>query len=91
MNKLNSEEIKKSVQGTKVDSQIVSEILKSTTTTSSLKDRISFGSSGYAEQKRMITDRIQKINNFRSEITNRENELSNSLDKLSEKISELIK
>lgn len=91
LNKLNSEEIKKSVQGTKIDSQIVSKIIKSTTITSSLKDRISFGSSGYIEQKRMITDRIQKINNFRSEITNRENELSNSLDKLSEKISKLIK
>jgi argininosuccinate lyase len=91
LNKLTISEIKKSVQGTKVDPNIVSEIIMSTTIVSSLKDRISFGSSGYNEQKRMIKDRIKKTNDYRVKITTRENELSNALEKLDEKISILIK
>ena len=91
LNKLTANEIKKSVEGTKVDSQIVSEIIQSTTIVSSLRDRVSFGSSGYAEQKRMIKDRIKKINDYRTNITKRENELSNALKRLDEKISIFIK
>ena len=91
LNKLTTGEIKKSVQGTKVDPKIISEIIKSTTIVSSLKDRISFGSSGYAEQKRMIQDRIKKINDYRTNTTKRENEISNALENLSKKISILIK
>ena len=88
---MTTNEIKKSVQGTKVDQKIVSEILKSTTIVSSLTDRISFGSSGYAEQKRMIEDRVKKINDYRTNTTKRENEISNALESLAEKISILIK
>ena len=58
ISKLTSTEIKKSVVGTKVDPKIVSKIISSTTVISSLKDRKSYGSSGYDEQKRMISDRI---------------------------------
>ena len=91
LNKLTVKEIKKSVEETKVDPKIVSKILESTTIASSLKDRISFGSSGYAEQKRMIQDRIKKINDYRTNTTKRENEISNALKNLAEKISVLIK
>ena len=91
LNKLTANEIKKSVEGTKVDPKIVSEIIQSTTIVSSLRDRVSFGSSGYAEQKRMIKDRIKKINDYRTNITKRENELSNALKRLDEKISIFIK
>ena len=91
LTKLTTNEIKKSVQGTSVNPSIVSEIIKSTTITSSLKDRVSFGSSGYSEQKRMIENRIQKINEYRTKTTKRENELSESLSKLDKKISLLIK
>ncbi|MFZ8937739.1 MAG: argininosuccinate lyase [Nitrosopumilaceae archaeon] len=91
LNKLTSREIKKSVEGTKVNPNIVSEIIKTTTTVSSLQDRVSFGSSGYAEQKRMIKNRMKKINDFRTNTTKRENELSNALKTLDEKISYLIK
>ena len=89
--KLTLNEIKKSAQETKVNPSIVSEVIKSTTTVSSLKDRISFGSSGYSEQKRMIESRIHKINEYRIKTTKRENDLSASLSKLAEKISILIK
>ena len=91
LTKLTSNEIKKSIQGTNVNPSIVSEIIKSTTITSSLKDRVSFGSSGYSEQKRMIENRIQKINEYRTKSTKRENELSESLSKLDKKISLLTK
>jgi len=91
LTKLSSNEIKKSVEGTNVTTSIVSEIIKSTTITSSLKDRVSFGSSGYSEQKRMIENRIQKINEYRTKTTKRENELSESLSKLDKKISLLTK
>ncbi len=58
---------------------------------SSLKDRISFGSSGYAEQTRMIKDRTKKINDYRTKTTKRENEISNALESLAEIVSNLIK
>ena len=91
LNKLTSSEIKKSVEGTKVNPTTVAEIIKTTTTISSLQDRVSFGSSGYAEQKRMIKSRMKKINDLRTNTTKRENELSKALELLDEKISNLIK
>ena len=91
LGKLSLSEIKKSIDGTKVNPSVVSEVIKSTDTVSSLKERISFGSSGYSEQKRMIETRMQKINESRIKMTKRENDLSNSLEKLEKKISILIK
>lgn len=91
LKQLTNNEIKKSVEGTKVDPKIVSEIIQSTTTTSSLKDRISQGSSGYSEQKRMISERIEKINDNRTALSHQENQISNALQELDKKISELIK
>ncbi|NIM25980.1 MAG: argininosuccinate lyase [Nitrososphaeria archaeon] len=91
LKQLTKKEIKKAVEGTKVDPKIVLDIIKSTTTTSSLKDRISQGSSGYSEQKRMIKERIDQINNQRTILSNQENHISNALNELEEKISELIK
>ena len=91
LNKLTSTEIKKSVEGTKVNPTTVAEIIKTTTTVSSLQDRISFGSSGYSEQKRMIKNRTKKINDLRTNTTKRENDLSNALEALDQKISNLIK
>lgn len=91
LNTLTQDQIKKSVEGTKVDPKLVSEIISTTTTKSSLKDRISLGSSGYSEQKRMISDRMEKINQQRTTLTTQENHLTNALRELEEKISILIK
>ena len=91
ISKLTSTEIKKSVVGTKVNPKIVSKIISSTTVTSSLKDRKSYGSSGYDEQKRMISDRIQKINNYRTDITNRENKINLSIENLEKQVNEIIR
>ncbi|QLH05932.1 argininosuccinate lyase [Nitrosopumilus ureiphilus] len=91
ISKLSLEQIKKSVSDTKVDPKIVSKIISTTTVVSSLKDRKSFGSSGYDEQKRMISDRIQKINQYRIDVTKRENKISSSVESLTKQIDEIIK
>ncbi len=91
MNKLSMKEISKIAQETKTNPKLIMEIIQSTTITSSLKDRKSFGSSGYDEQKRMIEDRMEKINNYRINATKRDNDISKALDNLSNKITELIK
>ena len=90
ISKLTLSEIKKSVADTKVDPKIVSKIISSTTVVSSLKDRTSFGSSGYDEQKRMITDRTQKINQYRSDVLQRENKINTSIDDLKKQVKAII-
>ena len=90
ISKLTTLEIKKSVNGTKVDPKIISKIISTTSVVSSLKDRKSFGSSGYDEQKRMISDRTQKINTWRSDMATRENKIKSSLDELQKLVNEII-
>jgi len=90
ISKLTLPEIKKSVIDTKVDPKIVSKIISSTTVVSSLKDRKSFGSSGYDEQKRMISDRTQKINQYRSDVLQRENKINTSIDDLKKQVKAII-
>ena len=90
ISKLTLTEITKSVKDTDVAPAIVSKIISNTTIVSSLKDRKSLGSSGYAEQKRMLSDRIKKINDYRTEITLRENKIKSSLQELENQISKII-
>ena len=89
ISKLSTIEIKKSVEGTKVDSKVVSKIISNTSVVSSLKDRKSFGSSGYDEQKRMISDRTEKINSWRFEMSERENKIKSSLNELQKIVNDL--
>ncbi|KAF6243521.1 argininosuccinate lyase [Nitrosopumilus sp. b1] len=91
LSKLTPSEITKSIQGTGVDSKVVSEIIKNTTVASSLKERKSQGSSGFSEQKRMIENRLSKINAYRGGTVKRDNDVTNSLDALSSKVNELKK
>lgn len=91
LSKLSSSEISKAIKDTKVDPKIVTEIIQSTTISNSLKERVSQGSSGFSEQKRMIAERKTKINDYRTETTHRDNEISNSLENLSNKVKELMK
>jgi|TARA_B100000959_G_scaffold165840_1_gene173705 argininosuccinate lyase len=90
ISKLTTSEIKKSVEGTKVNPKIVSKIISTTSVVSSLKNRQSFGSSGYDEQKRMISDRIQKINTWRSVMSERDNKIKSSIDELQKLVNEII-
>lgn len=90
ISKLTLSEIKKSVVDSKVDPKIVSKIISSTTVVSSLKSRKSYGSSGYDEQKRMISDRIQKINQYRIDMSKRENKINSSINDLEKQIQEIL-
>jgi argininosuccinate lyase len=90
ISKLTTIDIKKSVEGTKVDHKTVSKIISNTSVVSSLKDRKSYGSSGYDEQKRMISERIQKINTWRSDMSKRENKIKSSIDELQKIVDEII-
>ena len=91
ISKLTLSEIKKSVVGTNVDSKIVSKIISTTTVVSSLRDRKSYGSSGYDEQKRMISDRVQKINDYRANISKRENKINSSIEDFTKQVKSIIK
>ncbi len=91
ISKLTPSEIKKSVVDTKVDPKIVSKIISTTTIVSSLKDRKSFGSSGYDEQERMILDRTQKINQYRIDVSERENKINSSIDDFIKQVNVIIK
>ncbi len=90
ISKLTLQQIKKSVEGTKVDPKIVSGIISTTTVVSSLKDRRSHGSSGYDEQKRMISERTQKINQYRTDVSDRENKIISSISSLEKQVQKII-
>ena len=91
ISKLTLSEIKQSVVGTSVDSKIVSKIISTTTVVSSLRDRKSYGSSGYDEQKRMISERVQKINDYRVKISKRENKINSSIEDFTKQVESIIK
>ncbi len=90
ISKLTIKEIKKSVSDTRVDPKTVSKIISTTTVVSSLKDRRSYGSSGYDEQKRMIPVRIQKINSYRMDMTERKDKINSSIKYLEKQVYEII-
>lgn len=74
-----------------VDANLVSKIIQSTTITSSLNDRVSQGSSGISEQKRMIQHRLKKISMYKTGTTKRENEVKAAFENLSLKVKNLTK
>ena len=79
------------IKGKEVSLKLLMELIQSTTITSSLHDRKSQGSSGISEQKRMIKDRMGKINAYQRGIKNRSNQVQNSLNNLNRKVKELTK
>jgi len=91
ISKLNESEVKKVIKGKEVSLKLLIELIQSTTITSSLHDRKSQGSSGISEQKRMIKDRMGKINAYQRGIKNRSNQVQNSLNNLNRKVKELTK
>ena len=91
LSKITPSEVKTSVKGTNVDSKFLLKLINSTSINSSLQDRISQGSSGISEQKRMIVDRMKKIKVYRQGTTKRENEVKSTLETLSKKVKVLTK
>ena len=91
ISELNKSEIKKEIKGKEVSLKLLIELIQSTTITSSLHDRTSQGSSGISEQKRMVKQRLGKINAYQTNIKNRSNDVQNSLNKLAKKVKTLTK
>ena len=89
ISKLTLSEIKKSVGDTKISPETILKIISSLSVVSSLKERKSYGSSGYAEQKRMISDRTKKINKLRIDLTKRENKINSSIELLQIQVDEI--
>lgn len=88
LNKLSQSEIRKAVGD---DISELANIIASATISDSLRERISRGSSGFSEQKRMINHRKTVINDWRIKITHSDNEISNSLEDLSNRVRDLTK
>jgi argininosuccinate lyase len=88
---LNLTEIKKSLTDRQVEPKNLLKIISSIDVQTSLKNRISRGSAGFAEQKRMIADRRAKAQTYRSGTTKRTGEVDMALKVLSTKITSLIK
>lgn len=84
-------EIKKSVKEDVIKNKELYKIIHSTTANSSLTERISQGSSGRSEQKRMILDRKRKIQAYRVGISKRTNEVKLALENLVKKIKTITK
>ncbi len=91
LSKINPSEARNSVKGTAVDAKLLLDIIKNTTISSSLQDRTSLGSSGLSEQKRMIENRMKKIEMYREGANKRENDVKSSFAILSKKIKEITK
>ncbi|MBM3894813.1 MAG: argininosuccinate lyase [Thaumarchaeota archaeon] len=86
---LSIDEIKRSTKG--IDSKQIKKIIDLTSISSSLDNRISQGSSGTSEQKRMIQFRVGKIGAYKTGITKRGNEVKMVFSNLSLKVKNLTK
>ena len=52
-----------------------------------MRKRTSYGSSGYAEQKRMIHDRVDVIGRYRTDLSKRENRINTCIEDLRKQAS----
>ena len=84
-------EIKKSVKEDVIKIKDLYKIIQSSTANSSLTERVSQGSSGRSEQKRMISDRKRKIQAYRIGVNKRTNEVKLALENLIKKTKTITK
>jgi len=88
---LSVQEIRNSVKEDVIKTNDLYRIIHSSTTSSSLTLRVSQGSSGKSEQKRMISDRKKKIQAYRIGISKRTNEVKVAFENLVKKIKTVTK
>lgn len=88
---LSVQEIKNSVKEDVIKINDLYKIIHSSTIASSLTLRVSQGSSGRSEQKRMISDRKKKIQAYRIGISKRTNEIKIAFENLTKKIKTITK
>ena len=75
---------------TDIDIDSLFKIIKSITVKTSLQKRISTGSSGFHEQKRMIKDRLKKTRIYTTKSNKLNSDIKNSLLCLSSKINKIL-
>lgn len=91
LSKISPSQIRAATKGTKVDSKLLNELIKTTSVNSSLIARISQGSAGLAEQKRMIENRMKKILLYRQGTTKREKQVKQTFENLSKNVKVLTR
>lgn len=74
----------------KTDPNIITDIINDITITSSLKNRVSLGSSGYKEQDRMIKNRTKKLDKYRKDTAKMHKKIADALENLSVEIQKLV-
>ena len=90
ISELDIDEIRTALDDIEIDPKFVYDITTKTTVQSSLKKRISYGSSGYTEQKRMITDRRSKIKKRRVETRKNLSKITAAISRLNVAADKLI-
>jgi argininosuccinate lyase len=91
LSKLTLAEIGKSVKEKDVSASKLLKMVSSVDANSSLTQRRSTGSSGFSEQKRMITTRNTKVRQYGAVITKRTNQISFAIEKLAQRTQTLTK
>jgi len=84
-------EIRNTVKEDAIKTNELYKIIHSTTANSSLIGRISQGSSGKSEQKRMISDRKRKIQAYRIGVSKRTKEVKLAFENLTRKVKTITK
>lgn len=90
LDRLDAKTIRKATRGTGVRPDRISDMTRTTTISSSLRDRISLGSSGFAEQKRMIRQREEDIGRCRAALEGRTDHVNDALAGLRARVDEII-
>lgn len=89
LSKLDISQIRDSLAETGAEPGAVADILAQTTLSSSLKSRISQGSSGFAQQTKMIRSRKTAVSKMRKGITDRDLRVAGAFDRLARRVSEI--
>ena len=86
---LTPDQIGASVEGTGVLPKTVSEIVRATGVSPSLRDRASRGSAGFSEQGRMIRQRTRRIRSYRARMAKRTGRVDAAITALRRRVSRL--
>ncbi|NDF48063.1 MAG: argininosuccinate lyase, partial [Nitrosopumilaceae archaeon] len=91
LSELTSSEVTRSVADKEFDAKKLGKIISSINAQSSLKNRSSLGSSGIAEQNRLISKRKSKIKQYRNNVTKRTSQITLAIERLSSRVKMLSK
>ena len=84
-------EVGRTIQNNEVNAKELHKIITSTTPESSLESRRSQGSSGKHEQRRMISDRKRKVQDYMTGTTKRTKEIRDAFENLESKVKKFSK